>query len=318
MQSMRVMRGRRLGTLAASLLLLGLCGAALAVRGRGARIIRNWYEGREAEVARRRMAGWPRVMLWAWERPEDFTAIGGDYGVAFLSKTIYLTRETNAGKQESGENVRVRARMQPLSVNPGTPLMAVVRIEAPAGLRSSAYSSEVGADKRPRYSEKQVERVAEEIGSAANLAGVTGVQIDYDAAASEHEFYRRLLVETRRRLPAATRFTITALATWCTGDRWLEELPDGTIDEAVPMVFHMGPGGSEVVRQLQRGEEFPVASCRNSIGVSTNEPLSRDILAGKFGRNFGGEKRTYVFSPRSWTSEMLSQAVPVVSSKRTE
>jgi len=259
------------------------------------------------------------VTLWAWERPEDLTAIrGGSYGVAFLAKTIYLAPGTGSkGQEKSGETVRVRPRMQPLAANPATPLMAVVRIETPAGLRAASYANETG--QTLQYPGERVNRVVSEIEQASRLPGVSAVQIDFDAAASQHEFYRQLLVETRRRLKKETRLSITALASWCVGDRWLEELPDGTLDEAVPMLFRMGPGGTAVVRQLQRGEEFPVAVCRNSVGVSMDEPLSRDILAGKFGNgNLQAGKRVYVFSPRSWTAESVPDVARGLTSSSTE
>lgn len=296
--------------------LLLCAGIATFVRhGRPTPVLRNWQEGRKAEFARQRMAGWPSVMLWAWERPEDFTGMrGGKYGVAFLAKTIYLVSADLAGQKSDRDGVRVRPRLQPLDVSPGTPLMAVVRVETSAGFRMSAYSS--GSKDGPRYSEKQIERAAEEIVNAANLPRVSAVQIDFDASSSEHEFYRGLLAETRRGLPKETRLSITALASWCVSDRWLEELPDGTIDEAVPMLFRMGPGAAEVVRQLRREEEFPLVACRNSVGVSTDELLSRDILGGKLGgADFLTGKRVYVFSPHSWSADGLPEVAPMVASK---
>ena len=72
----------------------------------------------------------PRLMLWAWERPEDLR--GADprtAGVAFLARTLYL----------SGDNVGVRPRLQPLRVAAGTPLVAVVRIETTLG-KTPTYS----------------------------------------------------------------------------------------------------------------------------------------------------------------------------------
>jgi hypothetical protein len=33
----------------------------------------------------------PRLVLWAWERPEDLRALDPDTGVAFLAQTITLT-----------------------------------------------------------------------------------------------------------------------------------------------------------------------------------------------------------------------------------
>src|SRR5829696_9108947 len=62
----------------------------------------------------------PPVMLWAWERPEDFTFINPEKtGVAFLAKTITLR----------GNKVVVRPRLQPLKLPEGTKTIAVVRIE---------------------------------------------------------------------------------------------------------------------------------------------------------------------------------------------
>src|SRR5439155_6694871 len=63
----------------------------------------------------------PRVMLWAWERPEKLDFINpSETGVAFLARTIYLRRGM----------VTVLPRLQPLVVSPATALMAVVRIES--------------------------------------------------------------------------------------------------------------------------------------------------------------------------------------------
>ena len=62
----------------------------------------------------------PRVVLWAWERPEILNFIDPrEVGVAFLARTIVLR----------GQGVVVRPRLQPLGVPPGTALTAVVRIE---------------------------------------------------------------------------------------------------------------------------------------------------------------------------------------------
>jgi hypothetical protein len=68
-----------------------------------------------------RMAGFPRVILWAWERPEDLSFINPrEVGVAFLARTLYL--------RDGG--MVMRPRFQPLSVAPETNLIAVVRIES--------------------------------------------------------------------------------------------------------------------------------------------------------------------------------------------
>src|SRR5262245_21459877 len=75
------------------------------------------------------LPSFPRVILWAWERPEDLRFLSPDQaGVAFLARTIRF----------DGRRVYTRARLQPLLFAPGTPLMAVVRIES-AGNGTPAF-----------------------------------------------------------------------------------------------------------------------------------------------------------------------------------
>jgi len=255
-----------------------------------------WATRRHAARARERMAVVPPVVLWAWERPEDLRAVANQkVGVAFLAATVAVW----PGFTEPG-GVQVRPRLQPLRVGGATPLIAVVRIETPAGNR--AAFSDAPAEPSLRFDNEQAARIAGEIVRAANWPQVVAVQIDFDAGKSDRGLYRALLLETRKLLPPETRLSITALASWCIGDRWLDDLPAGTIDEAVPMVFRMGPGGTQVANFLREGTEFPVAACRDSIGLSTDEKLSRDILANHFGDpKLFAHKRKYIFSPRSWT-----------------
>src|SRR5262249_8979317 len=87
----------------------------------------------------------PRVMLWAWERPEDLRSISSaKIGVAFLARTIELgsppASSALTNKEASGEiwfgrdsaaslGVTLRPRRQPLRVGKEAALMAVVRLE---------------------------------------------------------------------------------------------------------------------------------------------------------------------------------------------
>jgi len=260
------------------------------------------------------MAGLPNVYLWAWERQEDLRFLDGKkVGVAFLAKTLYLkgSKEGNGG-YEKQNSVVVRPRMQPLRIDPGTPLMVVVRIETLARTMTSAYP---GANETQfGFSEKQLTHTADEIAAAANMPEVNAVQIDFDATLSEHDFYRALLVEVRKRLPNEVPLSITALASWCIGDRWLEQLPPGTIDEAVPMLFRMGTGEREIVNYISSGEEFRVAACGTSVGVSTDEAFSRGILADKIAVNWENRKsqRIYIFSPRAWDQVHAETALEVI------
>jgi hypothetical protein len=121
----------------------------------------------------------PRVMLWAWERPEDLRFIRpGTAGIAFLAGTVWL----------DGERVVARPRLQPLRFNPGTPLAAVVRLES-AG-----------------RSLPEQQPVVREILHAAALPGIRSLQIDFDARQSERFWYAALLRQLRTRLAPALHF----------------------------------------------------------------------------------------------------------------
>ena len=223
-----------------------------------------------------RLTRFPGVMLWAWERPEDLRFLDSrKVGVAFLASTITLR----------GDGIAVRPRFQPLQVSPGTALMAVARIETNA------------AD-RPRLSANQRTKVVSAIEELGNLPGVRGVQVDFDALLSERGFYRDLLVDLRRRLPGSTALSITALASWCMGDNWLNGLP---VDEAVPMLFQMGADHQTVLERLKKKGEFRTPACRESVGISLEEELPWVPPA----------RRTYVFRSRAWSTD----AAAVITSR---
>ena len=212
------------------------------------------------------MSGVPRLVLWAWERPEHLEAIDiSTTAVAFLSRTILL--RTN--------DVVVRPRMQLLVVPPSAPLIAVVRIEtAPAA----------------RLTPQQRARTVTILVDAARAPNLRALQIDFDATTSQRDFYAALLRDLRPRVNVPV--SITALASWCMGDRWLQSLP---VDEAVPMLFRMGPREREAEAYLRRrGITTPL--CSASVGVSTDEPRWR-LTTGK---------RVYVFNPQGWSAATVS------------
>src|SRR5262249_35800665 len=157
-----------------------------------------------------------------------------------------------------------------LRVGPRTPLIAVVRMETQPAERPPMEF--------PILSSEDRQRLATEIATIATRDPVRAIQIDFDAASSQRPFYAALLQDVRRKLPSEVPLSITALASWCMGDPWLYELPSGTIDEAVPMLFRMGPDAPSVGRLLKTGEDFRVPACQTSLGISTDESLSQQIL----------------------------------------
>jgi len=208
----------------------------------------------------------PRIMIWAWERPEKLDSLNPrEAGVAFLARTVNV----------NGDLVTVRPRLQPLVVAPGTAMMAVVRVES----------------QNPRPGAKIALEHA--ILNATELHGVGALQIDYDAKASERDFYRDVILDLHRVLPASMPLSITALASWCEQDHWISGLP---VAEAVPMLFRMGAESYRGPGELREGK------CAVSVGVSTDEPLV-DPPRGR---------RVYVFHPRSWSREELRTAIQEV------
>jgi hypothetical protein len=273
------------------------CGAALAL-----------YSPTTPALAHRAANNLPTTILWAWERPEDLRFLDPQQtGVAFLAKTI----ELSGNSSDSGPRFTVRPRLQPLRLAAGTPLVAVVRIEVMTGQsRPQAVAPAIASPVR--------DKIASEIAALQNISSVHAIQIDFDATASQHPFYSTLLQEVRRQLRPEIPLSITALASWCLGDTWLAQLPPGTIDEAVPMLFRMGPDTATIARFLHSGEEFPVTVCQSTLGLSTDEPISRKLLTGRSltGRSLTGQspamqanwrqKRVYVFAPHPWTPSAVN------------
>ena len=219
--------------------------------------------GQQASTWNTRMAASPSTFLWAWENPEDLRFVGTRAGVAFLSRTVIL----------SGDNVAIKPRMQRLLVGPKTRLMAVVRIETD----------------RPKLSPTQRVKVVEAILSAAKAKNLEGIQIDFDAKRSEREFYRALLEDVRKKLPESMGLSITALASWCMGDNWVEGLP---VDEVVPMLFRMGAERDIIRRDWSGGQ------CGGALGLSTDEPAVGRPTA-----------KVYWFHPGPWDKQAAEKAI---------
>jgi len=211
----------------------------------------------------------PRVILWAWERPEDLEFLNPqEFGIAFLAQTLTI---------KNGD-VLFNPRHQPLKVPPGARLIAVTRIESQ---KITRQPTELNDEVRT----KLVERIRKTL----ELNNVSGIQVDFDVVPAERNFYRRLLGDLRQELPDNVPLSMTALASFCVGDRWVSDLP---VDEAVPMVFRMGTDSDPIKNLLTSGGDFGVDLCRRSYGVALDEPLKT---------NFARQRRVYVFNARSWT-----------------
>ena len=282
-------------------LLLALLAAACLISPFG---LRSWRHVKQP-LSSARMKHLPRVFLWAWERPENLTFVDPhETGIAYLAETIYISNHSSYTKSVSDDFV-IRPRMQPLRVPDGTALMAVARIEMRGTLQRNGSGEEIAITPEidaqiQTQSDGRVERVATAIARLAEVPSVSAVQVDFDATVSQRAFYSAMLHELRHRLPANMPLSITALASWCYGDTWLDSLP---IDEAVPMLFRMGVDDRNIRSMLVQGKDFRSPVCRGSLGFSTDEDaqaISPGIFSGR---------RIYWFHPRTWTAAAFHDAV---------
>lgn len=210
----------------------------------------------------------PRVVLWAWERPENLKAVDPNrFAVAFLAQTLAL----------KNDDVILNPRHQPLDVSPETKLIAVTRIESQK--TTGHYAA---------LSDAQRQKAVELILRTMQLRNVSAIQIDFDVTSSERDFYRALLHDVRAKLPDNLALSMTALASFCVGDRWLSDLP---VDEAVPMIFRMGADDRSIKNLLASGEDFLEPLCQKSYGIAVDEPLEIQFKPGR---------RVYVFNHHSW------------------
>jgi hypothetical protein len=177
-----------------------------------------------------------------------------------------------------GDDVVCNPRRNILKLSPTTKLVAVTRIES---LKTTG--------ERANLSDDQISRLISLILKTAHLKNVAAIQVDFDAVSSERKFYGRLLDGLRRSLPDNVPLSMTALASFCIGDRWLTDLP---VDEAIPMVFRMGTDSRQIKTLLNEGNDFREKLCRRSYGLALDEPLEAELERSR---------RLYVFNSHSWT-----------------
>lgn len=229
------------------------------------------YHTKVRTLSRTKTIELPPVILWAWERPEDLEFLDSRrFGVAFLAQTLIL----------EGDGVVRRPRRPILKVSPETKLIAVTRIES---RKTNGKTASLASEQR--------QKLVALILKTLELKNVSAIQIDFDAVTSERTFYRELLTDLRQRLPKDVFLSMTALASFCIGDRWLSDLP---VDEAVPMVFRMGPDNVAIRSLLADGSDFREPLCRKSYGIALDEPVKTAFDDGR---------RLYVFNSRSWSEK---------------
>jgi hypothetical protein len=206
-----------------------------------------------------------RVVVWAWERPEDLRFVGDTADVALQSGFIVL----------SGDGVEARGRRFPLRMS-GRPSMALVHVQ-------------IDHSRPLAWTPDQRRQAAQAVLAFGETPGADGLQVDFEVRRSERGVLLDLLSDVRRGLPKDKRLSMTALASWCETETWLNQAP---VDEIAPMLFRMGPGGLPLKAKLEAGGDFANPRCRTALAVSTDTPLAHAPADGR---------RIYLFDPHSWT-----------------
>src|SRR3954447_14180667 len=151
-------------------------------------------------------------VLWAWERAEDLRFVDPGVTIAILVGTIRLTPT----------GVQAQPRLQPALLRPAQPVIGVVHVDTEGhpvwtpAMREKTAALTLALLKNPRF---------------------TAVQIDFEVKASDRVVLLDLLADVRAGL-AGRKLSMTALASWCDTETWIDAAP---VDEIVPMLFRMGP-----------------------------------------------------------------------------
>ncbi|MEA3010003.1 MAG: hypothetical protein QOJ91_1695 [Sphingomonadales bacterium] len=212
-----------------------------------------------------------RLILWAWERPEDLRFAGTAAEIALQTGFVEL----------AGNGIEARGRRFPLK-SAATPSTALVHVQID---HRSALE----------WTPSLRARASAAILYYAAAIPARRVQLDFEVRASERAVLLDVLSDVRKGLPKGTLLSMTALASWCDTEGWLERAP---VDEIVPMMFRMTMGGEALRKRLAAGGDFRNPRCRAALGVATDSPIARAPPG----------RRVYLFSPRSWTESEFEQA----------
>jgi hypothetical protein len=217
-----------------------------------------------------RVAELPERMLWLWDRPQYALPLPADiskFCVALHVQSYWL----------SADQVRITPRRNPLELPAEIAVLPVFHFDVDPNQTfvGSAAQRTVIVQAIVKWQQRQPSSM---------------IQIDFEARPSSRAFLQALLVDLRAALPAKTKLSMTALASWCFGDRWIASLSADAlpVDEIVPMFFRMGPARAAIMQASLHG--IPEARCRSAYGIATDEPQWRGARLGRQYLFIGAQK----------------------------
>ena len=246
----------------------------------------------------------PRIVLWSWEHNDDLRFVDtSKVAIAHFEGTIILGRETAS----------IIKRRNLICLPASGFHFPVFRIELAhrdeaAQPAAFARAETIILDHLIKSKPAGCRR--------SQLAAYepTTVQIDFDAKQNDRASYLQFLQNLKAKLPRNTKLSVTALASWCLGDKWLQQ---AGVDETVAMLFSMGVGYEGALSAMSRMPLSNGGSAKQSIGISINEEktnrrlkklgiLSSDMRASKF-------EHLYAFSSLGWTKRRYEKLIEEVT-----
>jgi hypothetical protein len=212
----------------------------------------------------------PAVWWWYWDRPAaQLPPPPPGTGAAVVARHVIL----------SGSGWQLQTRRSPLPLPPGTPAIPVVHVEVDP---AQPFVGNAG----------QRDALRDALLDVARRADAGWVQLDFEARPSQRAFWRAVVETTHAALPARVRLSVTALASWCHGDRWLGDAP---VDEVVPMYFRLGRARATFERRSAAGTPEPL--CCHAHGLADDEPPWPVALPGRRYLFLGQQHRRALRSP---------------------
>lgn len=220
------------------------------------------------------------VSIWAWDRFDDLSFLKDDTSVTSYAGTFYLRDNRSIFDPRRKELIcpKETARI------PSFRIESVNKIDK--DYEDSAIAGICDTIKQYFRTHSECQKM---------------VQIDFDARASERDLYKKLLFKLRQTLKSAqytsdVKISITALASWCLKDKWMQDLD---VDEIVIMLFSLGQDKEDVLTDLKDTNLDTGNKASTAIGISANEPQTNEAL--KILGIISDARKMYIFQSLPWT-----------------
>ncbi len=170
----------------------------------------------------------------------------------------------------SANGTRLRQRMKPLHIPPGTKVTPVVH----AQLASLPV---------PPLGPAEAQTLLKAVLKASQKSNSGWVQFDFEVPPSQRAFYLALVRQMRAQLPARIKLSVSALASWCLEEAFVAQI---AADEVVPMLFALGQPAESGHKQFLLQQQRLAPACRQqAIGFARQDTPPR-ALQQRYARRY--------------------------------